>query len=153
MLKDRALDLRSAYLAPDPASRTAGAISLNEQSRASRERVLGPGHPAPWRLRGGHGNSGLAGQARTPPLACSRSGARMAWAATGWAGCLRLLSRLGCAAVAAAQRSFDIALEVQGCLLAGEVQVAFPCALDAVERRVLADGQVGVGAEDMRVAR
>src|SRR5690242_16548992 len=62
-------------------------------------------------------------------------------------------SYLGCAAVAAAQRSFDIALEVQGRLLAGEVQVAFPCALDAVERRVLADGQVGVGAEDMRVAR
>ena len=47
MLKDRALDLRSAYLAPDPASRTAGAISLHEQSLAHQERVLGPGHPAP----------------------------------------------------------------------------------------------------------
>ena len=48
----------------------------------------------------------------------------------------------GCATVAAAQCSFDVALEVQGCLLAGEVQVALALALDAVERRVLADGQV-----------
>jgi len=39
--------LRSAYLVPDPASRTAEAISLHEQSLAGRERVLGPGHPAP----------------------------------------------------------------------------------------------------------
>jgi hypothetical protein len=52
MLKDRVRDLRSAYLrsaylVPDPASRTAEAISLHEQSLAGRERVLGPGHPAP----------------------------------------------------------------------------------------------------------
>src|SRR5580704_2629945 len=60
---------------------------------------------------------------------------------------------LGGTAVAAAQRSLDVALEVQGRLLAGEVQVALLLALDAVERRVLADGQVGVGAEDVGVTR
>jgi hypothetical protein len=40
-----ARDLRPAYLPPDPASRTAEAISLHEQSLAGRERVLGPRPP------------------------------------------------------------------------------------------------------------
>jgi len=79
-----------------------------------------------------------AGQARPTPILLRRG----AWSPAG---------DLRGAAVAAAQTALHVALEVHRGVLAREVQVAVPPALDAVERRVLAGLEVGVGAADVRI--
>src|SRR2546430_14612680 len=57
------------------------------------------------------------------------------------------------AAVAAAQRALKVALVVDRGVLAGEVQIAVPSALDPVEGGVLAGPEIGAGAACGRVAR
>jgi hypothetical protein len=55
--------------------------------------------------------------------------------------------------VTAAQRAFHMALKIHRRVLAGEVQVAVPATLHAVEAGVLADFQVGIGPANIRVTR